>query len=455
MHEGNNDDEIERGPITQVNDHWAEEADEVTLVPPDVSSQVSEGQQSVISEVGPIMLSFADGDDASSIGQGVDRGKTDGASPRNPIGLDSSNNTVQGDFNSSSLLQGCRAKQKTEEISQNRGHDAEAAFTVITSTDAIPSNLSRQGSQLDVAEQLTHETIEKNVTQSIIREATQLLEFGVPPPDGGWDDVSLDHMGNDNPAQHIQGDGTPITGDVDDSKSLVSVKSESVKSETNSVMPLSNVSQASMEQDDEEAPDGGAVGDVESIDSGSNEDLPKRPFPTVIPETIPPSSPRRSPSPQDETTPTVNYHVTQALLTRGATQPLDLAVAEPAGGWDSMLSPPPVEGSSIAPSSPVQVPMHDSISLDDFIAALRNHGYDLENILTVLKRTSLNAQLAERVLRRIKKGKGWRNMKGVWTDEDDSDLESTDARRVMRVEKKHGKDGTVKREGFLKEWRQD
>ena len=455
MNEGNNDGETEQGPIAQVNDQEAEKADDVTLVPPDVSSQVSEGQQSATSEGEPIMLSFADDENESSIGQGVDPGETEGASPGKPVELDFSNNTAKGNPSSPTSLQGLSADQNTEEVSQSRGRHAEVAFTAITSKSAIPSDLSGQGLQLDAIEQLTHQTTKKNVTQSIIREGTQPLDFGVPPPDGGWDDVNLGYMGNDNPDQYIQRDGPPITDDVDDNNSLVSVKSESVKSETTSVVPLSNVPRASTEQDDEEVPEVGAVEDIASVDLGSNEDSPKQPFPTVIPETIPPSSPPRFPSPQYETTPIVNYHVTQALLARGATQPLDLAVAEPEGGWDSMLSPPPVDSSSITPSSPVQIPTNDSTSLDNFIAALGNHGYHLEDILTVLKRTSLNAHLVERVLRRIKKGKRWGNMKGVWTDEDDDDLESTDARRVMRVEKKHGKDGTVKREGFLKEWRQD
>ena len=98
MDEGNNDGKIEQEPIAQVNDQWVEETDNVTLVPPDVSSQLSEGQQSVMSEVEPIMLSFAEDDDESSIVQGIDRGETAGASPGEPVGLDSLNNTAQGDF---------------------------------------------------------------------------------------------------------------------------------------------------------------------------------------------------------------------------------------------------------------------------------------------------------------------------------------------------------------------
>lgn len=44
-------------------------------------------------------------------------------------------------------------------------------------------------------------------------------------------------------------------------------------------------------------------------------------------------------------------------------------------------------------------------------------------------------------------------MKGFWTEEDDQDLECGDARRVRRVEAKHGKNGVESRWEYLREYR--
>lgn len=78
--------------------------------------------------------------------------------------------------------------------------------------------------------------------------------------------------------------------------------------------------------------------------------------------------------------------------------------------------------------------------LDEWIEErLRTRKVNEEQILTALRCTTMDQDLADRVLDYLAAGKGIpRDMRGVWTAEDDVSLEGTDARDIERLLKKHG-----------------
>lgn len=81
--------------------------------------------------------------------------------------------------------------------------------------------------------------------------------------------------------------------------------------------------------------------------------------------------------------------------------------------------------------------VHD---LDEWIEErLRTRKVNEEQILTALRCTTMDQDLADRVLDHLAAGKGIpRDMRGVWTAEDDACLEGTNARDIERLLKKHG-----------------
>ncbi|KAL9099473.1 MAG: hypothetical protein Q9163_005036 [Psora crenata] len=150
---------------------------------------------------------------------------------------------------------------------------------------------------------------------------------------------------------------------------------------------------------------------------------------------------------------------TQAIF-EGETQIPDFDFPAPDGGWNSPTAslPPQIPHSpqgaeSVASSSNV------SAQLDAWIETFEAKGFSSETVETVLKCTTLDGKLAEEVLESLRKGKrkstgndangipiDWR---GVWTVLDDEDLLSTDARKVKRLEDKHGLESVKARWEFL------
>lgn len=62
-----------------------------------------------------------------------------------------------------------------------------------------------------------------------------------------------------------------------------------------------------------------------------------------------------------------------------------------------------------------------------------------QQVIQALRCTSMDPDLADRVLDQLVAGKGIpQDMRGVWTPEDDRCLEGTDARDIDRLLKKHG-----------------
>ena len=136
-----------------------------------------------------------------------------------------------------------------------------------------------------------------------------------------------------------------------------------------------------------------------------------------------------------------NRSGTQAIFQK-QTQTPDFTVAEPNGGWDSPSMPPSSDIESEALDVDVQT--------DAWIDAHINEDFSEEQVTTALKSCTMDTSLAEEVLKHLgSEGKIPDDRRGVWTERDDENLGSTDARTIQKLEKKHGADGIKARWDFL------
>ena len=156
---------------------------------------------------------------------------------------------------------------------------------------------------------------------------------------------------------------------------------------------------------------------------------------------------------------------TQALL-NGRTQVPDFSLPEPDGGWDEVMpSSPPNRGP--ASSLTVEVALEEKADndaegneaditarLDAWIDSHVAAGMEAEDVALALKCTSMEVDLAEEVLPYLAKHKTIpRNVRGVWTEEDDEDLDASDGRRIRKLQEKHGQEGFDARWDFLRIYR--
>lgn len=273
-------------------------------------------------------------------------------------------------------------------------------------------------------------------TQAIFDEPEVPGDFDLALPDGGFIDEDQDDLAEAirNAAQEIDPEGLDRR-DNERAEELQSLEDEQLQ-------------------------------DAQRIPSNTNDSKHN---------SIPPSSP-------SQTSPNPHQSITQAILA-GETQHLDFSLPEPDGGWDAALlpsSPPEFPPSSpqdpqhqrkVQPSqdhSPLktthhytqpQVPRTPSPNpadqLDEFIDYHISQGYSEDTIHTALKCTNMDPALTVEVLRIMSRNgeKVPGGVKGCWTEGDDADLESVDARRVERVERKHGVGSMEVRWRFLEEYR--
>lgn len=463
---------------------------EATLVSPDISSQLQGGRKTSTSEEEPVSL--RSDEDASDDER--DRNVVESEAEEEHGGsrkkAKNEAGVTQRRLASPTLSDHALTTQNTEKILNSPTQQVDFAVALTKSGNEDSSGDELNGPSQKRGGQLAYGLKSSPKTQALLSTTTQALDLEVPPPLGGWE--GQEGNGNDNEgATHSHEETKRSAAEEEfDGMSTVSVKSEaSVKSEESSALSLSHISPAKGDVEDEntEAEKGGDWDDPMSYSSKevcdaqfggggdrreaqddeeesaeelasqlSSEPSTRPPPHTIIPETQFETAPANQ-------IPRSTYNDTQALLSRADTQPPDFSIAAPDGGWDSILSSPHAEdqgtaditlrSSSPPPAPPVSHPETSTSPLDAFITHLTTLGHPQSSVLTALHLTSLDAPLAERVLRRMKRGKGWDDMKGVWTEEDDADLESTDARRVQRVERKHGLEGVLGREEFLKEWR--
>lgn len=91
-------------------------------------------------------------------------------------------------------------------------------------------------------------------------------------------------------------------------------------------------------------------------------------------------------------------------------------------------------------------------ALEAWIQKRIDSGRNGDHILQALSCTSMNAELADRVLDLLAKGKGIpKDIPGVWTEEDDDALTGQDGRAMERVMKKHGSELFDERWEFLEQ----
>lgn len=142
---------------------------------------------------------------------------------------------------------------------------------------------------------------------------------------------------------------------------------------------------------------------------------------------------------------------TQAIL-RGQTAAPDFEVPEPEGGWEHVIpsSPPPIPSSPPAESEVSDV----DAQTEAWINTHAVDGISIDQVLSALKCTSMDTDLAEVVLTSVRNyGRIPRDKRGIWTDVDDEDLSSPDARNIQTLESKHGKECLTARWEFLSFYR--
>ena len=148
-----------------------------------------------------------------------------------------------------------------------------------------------------------------------------------------------------------------------------------------------------------------------------------------------------------------NVMDTQGVLS-GATQVLDLSLPEPDGGWNSDQRPSSPETAESPPTDDIDQ-SEINARLDAWIDAHVAAGCSADDAILALECTSLDHRLADEVLEYMTTHQGRipQERRGVWTEGDDQDLESPDARRILRAGEKHGRKLVVLRWDFLAAYR--
>ena len=98
----------------------------------------------------------------------------------------------------------------------------------------------------------------------------------------------------------------------------------------------------------------------------------------------------------------------------------------------------------------------EAVQLESWMATMKVRGHDESLIIQALKCTSMSLDLAELVLMHIKGGKGIPDdVPGVWTHEEDEQVEGGNARALRRLEAKHGWPACAARLQFLEDYRDE
>ncbi|OCL14933.1 hypothetical protein AOQ84DRAFT_384395 [Glonium stellatum] len=86
-------------------------------------------------------------------------------------------------------------------------------------------------------------------------------------------------------------------------------------------------------------------------------------------------------------------------------------------------------------------PPLDGPSISAFFTRMVSKGYAEDDITRALRMTSTRGHLASLILPTLSSGARLKEQRGVWTEQDDIDLEGGDGRGIKRVEEKHGWSG--------------
>lgn len=242
-----------------------------------------------------------------------------------------------------------------------------------------------------------------NNTQAVFGDPTQLIDFDVPVPEGGWDNEELLVRNYSQPVGFYtlrREDG------MEDNKHVIREPT-----------PLIDF-------------------DLPPPEDGWDEENHQIKEVSELPNTE-----------RNDSQP--NLPDTQAIL-RSKTPMPDFSIPDPDGGWNSLIasSPPLIPNSPRAESVFSQTDLKDQ--MDAWIDAHATKGISVEQVESVLMSTSMDTTLAHKALRHLaKKGVLPKDRMGVWTESDDEDLKSTDARKIQRLQEKHGADCLTARWEFL------
>jgi TRF2-interacting telomeric protein/Rap1 - C terminal domain/Rap1 Myb domain/BRCT domain, a BRCA1 C-terminus domain len=154
---------------------------------------------------------------------------------------------------------------------------------------------------------------------------------------------------------------------------------------------------------------------------------------------------------------------TQALFaapTQNAEGSLDFGLPDPEGGWDALDADPirkEEEAEAEEPTSPDSQTSSTAstlgLDLDAWISQRAREGRDQDLLIAAAEATNMHMKLADVVYASLERGNGIpRDLKGVWTEEDDELLMGTDARGVKRVLEKHGQRSMDERFECLEVW---
>ncbi|KAL4817505.1 Rap1 Myb domain-containing protein [Aspergillus spinulosporus] len=158
----------------------------------------------------------------------------------------------------------------------------------------------------------------------------------------------------------------------------------------------------------------------------------------------PVSASHQEKSPQDDTLPspkkvkTTETRISETTIPQGNGPTEEALGRDPADETSTSIDSVFLE-LPFLPSSPVaeEAPEQD---IDSWIDSQIRAGKGSEDqVIEALQCTSMDPELAEKVLESLTAGKGIpTNMRGVWTAQDDRDLEAQNTRDIQRVIEKHG-----------------
>lgn len=242
-----------------------------------------------------------------------------------------------------------------------------------------------------------------NSTQTVFGDATQLIDFDIPAPEGGWDNEELLAQYSSQP---ISFDIPPPEDGMEDNENSIRESSQLVDFD---------LLATERSWDEEETR---VKNEYEPTNTDIYDSQP------TLPDT-------------------------QAIL-RSKTPAPDFSIPDPDGGWNSLIasSPPNMPNSPGVESAFSQTGLKDQ--MDAWIDAHAIKGISVEQVESVLTSTSMDTTLADKALRHLAKKRVLpKDRRGLWTASDDEDLKSTDARKIQRLQEKHGADGLAARWEFL------
>ncbi|EME88097.1 uncharacterized protein MYCFIDRAFT_192351 [Pseudocercospora fijiensis CIRAD86] len=153
----------------------------------------------------------------------------------------------------------------------------------------------------------------------------------------------------------------------------------------------------------------------------------------------------------DETMDSRRLNFDETTLNLGRTNPPAAVSSQPEG-----IDPQDDQSYERSPDDEDEDPssQDDAAKLEDWMATMQVRGYKEAAIVQALKCTSMRVDLAHLVLISTKAGKGVPgDVPGIWSEHEDSILESGNARGIRDLEAKHGWDECEARLNYLAEWR--